>query len=219
MTWSANFRSRTRKFRGTANPPFLLTLLVTGNPTLWCWVPRRTWLSLASYQVHNQIKFYYSHSRSSGINRMDSVRFQSGLRHRRWIARRAKDLYRGASLLRAVKSSVCWMRSATRSTSTGTHHVSPLHGGGISSVGEKSAGDPPYRFPLTCCGCPSIRAKVLSRTNYPWRCVSIVLFATELTRRRHCEAPVLESPFSGRFGSCFLLCRSTNHRFGLRLRP
>jgi hypothetical protein len=31
MTWSANFRSRTQKFRGTANPLFVLTLLVNGK--------------------------------------------------------------------------------------------------------------------------------------------------------------------------------------------
>jgi hypothetical protein len=54
-------------------------------------------------------------------------------------------------------------------------------------------------------GCPSIRAKVLSSKNCPWRCVSIVLLAREVCRRRHWKAPVLESPLSGRFCYCFCL--------------
>jgi hypothetical protein len=47
-------------------------------------------------------------------------------------------------------------------------------------------------------GCPSIRAKALSRKNYPWRCVSIAMFAREVededtptpaSENRACQGP------------------------------
>src|SRR5260370_39819168 len=65
-------------------------------------------------------------------------------------------------------------------------------------------------------GCPSIRAKVLSSTNYPWRCVSIAMFAREVEDEDSGKHLYLNHPFveSFCFCCCFCFCRSTNHRFG-----
>jgi hypothetical protein len=68
-------------------------------------------------------------------------------------------------------------------------------------------------------GCPSIRAKALSRTENPWRCVSIAIPVQTLDDQNNClhllhlylNHPLVERVW---FCCCFCLYRSTSHRFG-----
>jgi hypothetical protein len=62
-------------------------------------------------------------------------------------------------------------------------------------------------------GVPSIKAKVLSRQNCPWRCVSITMLAREVDDEGSGKHLFLNHPLVEGFAFA-VACRSTNHRFG-----